>query len=96
MKTGFSLTRGDLHGDWLRIITRAEMWMANEIDAAQERGEVAVAKDKLRHGPVVPQQNNGKATTVDMGLSRKEIHEARIIRDAGEADRDGPQFSSRT
>jgi hypothetical protein len=31
----------EAHADCLRIITRAEIRMAREIDAAQERGEVA-------------------------------------------------------
>jgi putative DNA primase/helicase len=55
---------------------------ADEYDAAQERGEVAKSTDTLRTGPVIPKQNNGKATVADIGLSRKDIHEARIIRDA--------------
>jgi hypothetical protein len=33
----------------------------------------------------VPEQNN-TPTTADIGISRKEIHEARIIRDAEKAD----------
>lgn len=56
--------------------------MADEYDAAQERGEVhghGGDKSKVSDGNVeIP-------TAADIGLSRKEIHEARKIRDAEEA-----------
>ena len=47
-------------------------------DAAQDRGEVRTVGN-------VPQQNN-IPTAADIGLSRKEIHEARKVRDAEAAD----------
>lgn len=68
------------------IIAAAQHRLADEYDAAQERGEVALAGDTLKHGPGVPERNAGKATAADVGLSRKEIHEARIVRDAETAD----------
>jgi len=64
------------------IEARAKMRLADEYDAAQERGEVA------GHGGgrnfKVP-TGNVETTTADIGLSRKEIHEARILRDAEKA-----------
>ena len=47
--------------------------MADEYDAAQERGEVATAKD----GNAGRFSGERPATAADLGLSRKEIHEAR-------------------
>ncbi|MBX4966862.1 hypothetical protein [Rhizobium binae] len=55
--------------------------LADEYDAAQERGEVA-SKGK----PVNVPDGNIKATVEDIGLSRKDVHEARQIRDAEAAD----------
>lgn len=60
------------------IRARAEMRLAEEYDAAKERGDVAVAGSN-QHGEVLP---NGK----DLGLSYKDVFEARKIRDAEAAD----------
>jgi hypothetical protein len=60
----------------------AKRRLADEYDAAQERGEVASRTDSLRQGAVLPKQKNGKASAAEIGLSSKEIHEARQIRDA--------------
>lgn len=68
------------------IIAAAQRHMADEYDAAQASGEVAARGDSLRRGPVVPVGNVGKATAADVGLSRKDIHEARQARDAEKAD----------
>lgn len=54
--------------------------IADEYDAAQERGEVATDGR-----PKTVPDGNGKATAADIGLSRKGIHEARMIRDAEKA-----------
>lgn len=54
--------------------TAAKRRLADEYDAAQERGEVV---GKLRSA-----EELSKPTAADVGLSRKDIHEARIIRDA--------------
>ena len=59
----------------------AKRRLADEYDAAQERGEVAKLGDNL---PSVPNANS-KPTAADLGVSRKEIHEARKIRDAEKA-----------
>lgn len=72
--------------DALEIEAQAKRRLADEYDAAQDRNEVAKSGDTLRSGPGVPDQNAGKATAADIGVSRKEIHEARIIRDAEVAD----------
>lgn len=62
----------------LEIEAAASRRLADEYDAAQERGDVV---GKLRS-----QAELTKPTAADVGLTRKEIHEARIIRDAEEAD----------
>ncbi|MGN6117759.1 MAG: hypothetical protein ACTHN2_19825 [Nitrobacter sp.] len=58
---------------------QAKWRLADEYDAAQERGEVASAHDG-KFGRSEPERL--KPTAADIGLSRKDIHEARIIRDA--------------
>ena len=65
--------------DALEIEAGAKRRLADEYDAAQERGEVAKAGDNQHNKQVVPNGN-------DLGLSRKIIHEAREIRDAEKAD----------
>lgn len=82
----------DAHDEVIAIILRAQAdalniqamvkcRIADEYDAAQERGEVApVGK------PVNVPDGNNKPTTADIGLSRKDIHEARQIRDAEAAN----------
>lgn len=67
--------------DALEIESVAKRRLADEYDAAQERGEVAsIGK------PVNVSDGNNIPTASDIGLSRKDIHEARIIRDAEAAD----------
>ena len=66
----------------LMIITMADHQLADEYNAAQERGEIA----KVGQPSIVPDGNNKPATSADVGLSRKEIHDARQIRDAEKAD----------
>jgi hypothetical protein len=67
----------------LAIEARAKARLADEYDAAQERGEVA------GHGggrvSNVPDRNNA-ATVEDLGLSHKHIHDARHVRDCEAAD----------
>lgn len=64
--------------DALEIESAAKRRLADEYDAAQERGDVA-SQGK-------PSQAEGLVTVADIGLSHKDIHEARIIRDAEVAD----------
>lgn len=63
----------------LEIEAGAKRRLADEYDAAQERGEVAKAGDNQHNREVVSNSN-------DLGLSRKAIHEAREIRDAEAAE----------
>ncbi|MDE0590440.1 hypothetical protein OU789_10925 [Halocynthiibacter sp. C4] len=63
-------------GHALSIRARAEIRLADEYDAAQERGEVAKAGAN-QHEVVV--------SANDLGLRRDEIHEARKFRDAEKA-----------
>ena len=69
--------------DALTIEALAKRRLASEYDAAQERGEVQTdGRPKT-----VPDENGFlPATAADVGLSRKDIHEARVIRDAEEAE----------
>lgn len=66
-----------LQGDALWIETQAKVRLADEYDAARKRGEVA--------GQGKPSKSEGLATTADIGLTYKEIHEARKLRDAERA-----------
>jgi hypothetical protein len=66
--------------DALVIEAQAKRRLADEYDAAQERGEVATGRPKTIPG------GNTSATVAEVGLSSKEIHEARIIRDAEAAE----------
>lgn len=69
--------------DALIIETRAQCRLADEYDAAQERGEVKSPGNKSGKSNV-PDQNN-TPTVTDIGLTRKQIHEARQVRDAEKA-----------
>jgi hypothetical protein len=61
----------------------AKLRLADEYDAAQERGEVGQRTGRPK---VVPDQNDfSPATAEEIGLTRKQIHEARTIRDAEKA-----------
>lgn len=69
--------------DALEIEAGAKRRLADEYDAAQDRGEVA--KHSAGNPQIVPERNDLPATAAEVGLSRKDIHEARMIRDAEEA-----------
>ncbi len=84
-KQAYDSTIADVHraqGYALSIRARAEIRLAEEYDAAQERVEVA------GHGQRGPQKDVAEAnvfrpaTAADLGLRRDEIHEARKLRDA--------------
>jgi len=69
----------------LEIEACAKRRLADEYDAAQQRGEVA------RHGGTRKSKVSGGnleqlPTVSDLGLSKKELHEARLIRDAEAAE----------
>ncbi len=67
--------------DALEIEAAAKRRLADEYDAAQERGEVATngQRSALPYGKSL-------ATIADIGLTHKDVHEARLIRDAEVAD----------
>jgi hypothetical protein len=73
-------------GDALLIEAQAQCRLADEYDAAQQRGEIAT------HSPgnpkIVPNKNDLKqpATSDEVGISRKQVLEARITRDAEKAN----------
>lgn len=69
--------------DALMIESRAKMRMADEYDAAQERGEIAKGRPKS-----IPGENSFAPTVADIGISSKDVFEARQIRDA-EAEHPG-------
>lgn len=80
--------RSQAHATAIRA--RAEMRLAEEYDAAQERGEVA------RHGGGRNFNVSGKnvePTAADIGISRKDIFEGRQFRDA---ERNDPGVINRT
>lgn len=68
--------------DALEIEAAAKRQLADEYDAAQERGEISGPSD--RHSNSRTEAN--KATAADIGLTHKDIHEARLIRDAEVAE----------
>lgn len=63
--------------DALEIESLAKRRLADEYDAAQARGEVAKGRPKS-----VPGENTFQATAEEIGLTRKQIFDARQIRDA--------------
>lgn len=65
--------------DALLILSRAKARLADEYDAAQERGEIRKNGERTFSGAE-------KVGFADAGLTAKEIHEARQIRDAEAAD----------
>src|SRR5690606_33695157 len=74
----------ETHADCLRIIVRAEMRMADEIDSAQERGEVARPDGSTHHRPAegVHAPDTFTATLDDLGVPRQRLSEWRDVRDA--------------
>ena len=68
----------------LEIESEAKRRLADEYDAAQERGEVRTRADNQH----VPDENKLKVT--DLGLTRKQVHEARDpAHEAGTSSRGG-------
>jgi hypothetical protein len=65
--------------DALVIEAQAQCRLADEYDAAQERGEIA--KQSSGRPKSVPNENTFTRTD-DIGITRKQILEARIVRDA--------------
>lgn len=69
------------HADCLRIITRAEIRMANEVDRGQAAGEVAKRGGDRQSN--VPASDNG-AKLSELGISRQRVNEWRKVSEAGE------------
>jgi len=67
--------------DALEIEATAKRRLADEYDAAQERGEV-----KRNGGDRSSVEDNNTASAADLGLRRDQIHDARQLRDAETAD----------
>lgn len=72
--------------DALEIEAQAKRRLADEYDAAQERGEIA------KHGQKRADIPNGNISK-DIGIAPKEVHEGREIRDA---EQDDPGIVRRT
>jgi hypothetical protein len=68
--------------DALVIEARAQCRLADEYDAAQERGEVKGHGNKKKSD--IPNENI-TSTVIDIGLTSKQVHEARAVRDAEKA-----------
>ena len=64
----------------MEIEARAKHRLADEYDAAQERGEIRRQADNQ----LIPDGN--KLSTTDLGLSLKDIYEARQFRYAEQAE----------
>lgn len=73
----------ETHADCLRMIVRAEVRMADEVDAGQKHGTVAKREDSLLRGSDVRTSDNGTTTLNDLGVSRQRLSEWRDVRDAG-------------
>lgn len=69
-----------MQADALEIEAGAKRRLADEYDAAQERGEVATRADQN----LLPDEK--KVSVTDLGLSHRDIHDARQVRDAEAAD----------
>ena len=65
--------------DALVIEAQAQVRLADEYDAAQARGDVHRAGQPKKR--IIPNENNSLAIE-DTGLTSKQVHEARIVRDA--------------
>lgn len=70
-----SKAANETHADCIRIITRAEMRMANEVDAGRDRGELAKQGDPRTSG----------VSLREIGIDDRRLSEWRDIRDAGES-----------
>jgi len=73
----------ETQADCLSIIKRAELRMADEIDTAQQRGEVARREDGTAIRDHVRDPDK-VATYPELGLTRQRVAEWRELRDAGE------------
>jgi hypothetical protein len=72
-----------VQSDALLLQSNAKRRLADEYDAAQERGEVSRQGQRT---DIIPDGKKVPTVSEIPGLSSKEIHEARLIRDAEKAD----------
>jgi len=70
----------ETQADCMKMIVRAEMRMADEIDAGQERGELA----KSGEGRSARVRDADASTYEELGLTRQRVHDFRKVRDAGQ------------
>jgi hypothetical protein len=77
----------ETQADCIAIVARAQIRMANEIDGAQQRGELAQRKDGGRPSktPPKPGEVSKPATFANLNIDHRRVHEWRVLRDAGEA-----------
>lgn len=74
----------ETHADCLRIITRAEMRMADEVDRGQASGDVAGQSSHGRTRNSVRSADTDLPTSYsDLGIDRRRVSEWRELRDAG-------------
>jgi hypothetical protein len=78
---GFDRRDAGKPGDDRGVAPRAgaKIRLADEYEAAQKAGEVAKNSDSLRRGSVIPDENNGKPSAADIGIS---VHDGRMLREA--------------
>lgn len=69
----------ETHADCLRMIVRAEMRMADEVDRGQQRGDVAKKED----GRSASVRRADTSTLDELGVDRQRLQEWRKVRDAG-------------
>jgi hypothetical protein len=72
-----------VQADALTIEAGAKRRLADEYDMAQAQGDVGQQGART---DLVRDANDVAATAADLGLNRREIHEARLLRDAEAAD----------
>jgi hypothetical protein len=71
-----------VQADAIDIIAQAKVRLADEYDAAQKRGEVAGRGGSGSNQFANIPKENISSTVTDIGLTSKQIHEARLFRDA--------------
>ena len=75
----FALPGPGAQGDALIIESQAKQRLTDEYDAAQVRGEIGQSGART---DLVPSGNEVVPTAEDLGLTRKQVYEARQVRDA--------------
>lgn len=76
----------EAQGKALAIFARAEIRLAEEYEAAQDRGEVAKQGEQDRARDNIPAGNVIPATAAEIGVDPKDIHNGRKLKAAEDAD----------